>query len=182
MTHTPWNNELTVRKVSGGAAGRFISPAQLKLNRRDRDVDTWGSEYTAPVEEDQKMDVDEGDADEAFRWRDEAEESSGPVGLDSRDSLSPSALLRSDGLWDRKQAGWGLRPHRCVNIRHTLAWHWRTWRQRSKWAGSLGYRWTCRRRRIRRPKHRQLQSALTNGARAGTATAHGRFVRFWHAL
>lgn len=181
LTHTPWNNELTVRKVSGGAAGRFINLAQLKLNRRDRDVDMWGSEYTAPVEEDEKMDLDmdEGDADEAFRWRDEPvgnQESVGPVGLKSRDSLGHSALLWSNGLRERKQASWGLRPHRCVNIHHTLAWQWRTWRQRSKWAGSLGYRWTCRKRQIRRPKHQELQSALTNGERAGTASAHGQFV------
>ncbi|KAB5515286.1 hypothetical protein PHYPO_G00250110, partial [Pangasianodon hypophthalmus] len=171
LTHTHWNNELTVRQVSGGAAGRFINPAQLKLSRRDVDVIVSGSEYTAPVEEDEKMDVDEGDADEAFRWRDEALESVGSVGLRSRDSPGRSAQPWSNGFGERKQASWSLRTRRCVNIHHTIAWKWRTWRQRAKWARSWEYRWSCRIRRIRRPKHRQLQNALTNGEREGTAAA-----------
>lgn len=170
LTHTHRNNELTVKQVSGGVVGRFISPAQLKLSHRDRDM--WGSEFTAPVEEKMDMDTEEGDTDKVFRRRDELVESIGPVGLGSGDSPGCSAQLWSNGFGERKQVSRGLRPRRCVNIHHTLTWQWRTWRQRAKWAWPSGYRWACRVRRLRRPKHRQLQSALTNGEREGTAAAH----------
>lgn len=169
LTHTHWNNELTVRQVSGGAAGRCINPVQLKLSHRD--VVVWGSENTAPLVEGETMDVDEGDADEAFGWRDETVES---VGFRSRDLPCGSVPPGCDGLEERKQVSWGHRPRRCVNIHHTLAWQWRTWRQRAKWAGSLGYRWACRIKRIQGPKQQQLQNALTNGGREGPAAAHGQ--------
>lgn len=174
VTHTHWSNELTVRRVSDGVAGPFINPVQLKLSH----VDVWGSAYTTSVEEDEKMDVDmdDGAADKAFRWRDEVVKSVGPVGLISRGCPGHSAQPRSHGLRDRKQVSWGLRPRRFVNIHHTLAWQWQTWRQRAKWTGSSRCRWACRIRRIRGPKHQQLQSAVTNGEREGTAAAHGLFV------
>lgn len=162
LTHTHWSNELTVRQVSSGMAGHFINPVQLKPSHRDGDMDVWGSEYTTPLEKGEEMDVDEG-----VGRQDEVVESVGCVGLRSRDLPGHSAHLGSNGLRDRMQVVWGHRPRRCVNIHHTLVWQWRTWRQRAKWAGSLGYRWACR-TKIKVPEHQQLQSTLTNGGIDGT--------------
>ncbi|KAK3527581.1 hypothetical protein QTP86_026904, partial [Hemibagrus guttatus] len=170
LTHTHWNNELTTRRSSGSAAGRFINTLQIKLSHRD--VDMLESEFTAPVEEYEKLYMDtQGDTDKAFRWRDETVESVGPVGLRSRDSPSHSAQSQS-GFRERKQVSWGLRSRRCVNIHHTLAWQWRSWRTRAKWAWSSGYRWVCRIRRVRQPKRQELQSTLTNGKKEGPAATH----------
>lgn len=174
LSHTHWSNELTVRQVSSGAAGRFINPVQLKLTHRDEDLDVWGSECTSHLENYDKMDVDEEVTNKVFRRQDEVVESVGHVGLRSRDSPGCSANPGTIGLGERKQVGWGHRPRRCVNIHHTLVWQWRTWRQRAKWVGSLGYRWACRIKKIRGPKHQQLQSVLTNGVTEGTTAAHGQ--------
>ncbi|XP_058239831.1 sentrin-specific protease 3a isoform X3 [Hemibagrus wyckioides] len=178
LTHTHWNNELTTRQSSGGAAGRFIKTSQLKLSHRD--VNMVESESTAPVEEDEKIYIDtqEGDTDKAFRWRNETVESVGPVGLRSRDSPGHSAQSRSNWFKERKRVSWGLRPRRCVNIHHTLAWQWRSWRQTAKWAGTSGYRWVCGIRRGRQPKHQELQSMLTNGKKEGPAAGHGILDEF----
>lgn len=176
LTHTHWNNELTAGQSSGGVAGRFINTSQLKLSHRD--VNMVESVSSAPVEEDKKIYIDtqEGHTNKAFRWRDETVESVGLVGIRSRDSPGHSAQSRSNGFKERKRVSWGLRPRRCVNIHHTLAWQWRSWRQMAKWAGTSGYTWVCGIRRGRQPKHQELQSMLTNGKKEGPAAGHGQFV------
>ncbi|KAM9441308.1 sentrin-specific protease 3a isoform 2-T2 [Clarias gariepinus] len=117
----------------------------------------------------ENMDMDTGERDtdgsSSDRRRDGAVENAGPVGLRVRDSPGGSARVWRNGVRERKQT------HRCISIHHRLAWQWRTWRQRAKWAGFLGYRRACGIRCTQRPKHQQLQNALTNGDREGPAAA-----------
>ncbi|XP_026854230.2 sentrin-specific protease 3a [Electrophorus electricus] len=158
-----------------------LRPAQLKLGHRE-DIGTWGTEYTVPDDDEDKDDEEmeeevEEVVDKGFRWNDEGDESWGKaepllpaqreVGPVARNSPRYSTQTCLIGLGMRRLARWWPRARRCVNIRYRLAQQWRTWRQRAKWAGTLGYRSVRRWSRSRRPERqlsqRQPVSALTNG-------------------
>ncbi|KAF5891136.1 sentrin-specific protease 3-like [Clarias magur] len=98
------------------------------------------------------MDTGETETDGSFsdRMRDGVVENAGPV---VRYSPGRSARFWRNGVRERKQASWGLGLRRCISIHHRLAWQWRTWRQRARWAVFLGYRGACGLRRTQRPKH-----------------------------
>ncbi|XP_037389092.1 sentrin-specific protease 3a [Pygocentrus nattereri] len=179
--------------ASGGAIGgghlmdpvatQYVpSPAQLKLSRGVEDVGLWGSEYTVPEEEeeeeeeideeDEEMD-EEADEDESFRGNSESEENCvllealqplrNQAGLKARDFPDYAVQTWPDGPGLSRPAWWGHRTRRCMSIRFRLAQQWRTWRQRAKWAGAVGFRRSRWRKRRRQPDralmHRETRSA-----------------------
>ncbi|XP_076867725.1 sentrin-specific protease 3a [Brachyhypopomus gauderio] len=196
LAQTHWANELTLTAGdegtdSGGGAIRgghlldpapghhALSPAQLKLGHRE-DIGTWSMEYTVPDEDEAKDDEEIGEDEEevdeevstGFQWNSEGDESWGTAQLlkpAQREVGLPRHATQTwlNGLGVRRPSRWWPRARRCVNIRHRLAQQWRTWRQRAKWAGTLGFRRVCRWSRSRRTERhlsqRQPVSTLTNG-------------------
>ncbi|XP_022519425.2 sentrin-specific protease 3a [Astyanax mexicanus] len=161
------------------AAGQYVpSPAQLKLGRGVQDASMWRAEYIVPdEEEDEELDGDEDeemeedleedleDDDElSFRENDESEGDYGllaaalrpvhdQVGLKARDFPDYPSQVWPTELGLVQQVRWGHRNRRFPSIRFQLAQQWRTWRQKARWAGCVGFRrsrWRTRRRRRER--------------------------------
>ncbi|KAL0193667.1 hypothetical protein M9458_011963, partial [Cirrhinus mrigala] len=175
------------------------SPAHFKLGRREEDVRMWGADCTVPevnddeeenVEMESEEDLVDKKAEGGFQWNDKGDdedwgspEYSKLVEMDVSvpgdfthclDQTSPSLLK------ERKLARLRYRGQRCVSARYRLAQQWRTWRQRAKWAGTMGYRriHRCHRRRHlgSRPFQRPPGSSMINGnqeRRLGTAEERG---------
>ncbi|XP_051749306.1 sentrin-specific protease 3a isoform X1 [Ctenopharyngodon idella] len=152
------------------------SPAHFKLGRREEDVRIWGAEYTVPeveeeedeednVEMESEEDLVEKKAEGGFQCNDKGNneewgspEHSQPVEMDvsvTGDFTHCLAQSRPSPLKEKKLARLRYRGQRCVSTRYRLAQHWRTWRQRAKWAGTMGYR------RVRRFHRRRLSGNRT---------------------
>ncbi|ROI27717.1 hypothetical protein DPX16_23039 [Anabarilius grahami] len=152
------------------------SPAHFKLGRREEDVRIWGAEYTVPeveeeedeeenVEMESEEDLVEKKAEGGFQCNDKGnnEEWGSPdhsqlVEMDvsvTGDFTHCLAQSRPSPLKERKLARLRYRGQRCVSTRYRLAQQWRTWRQRAKWAGTMGYR------RVRRFHRRRLSGNRT---------------------
>lgn len=166
------------------------SPAHFKLGRREEDVSMWGADYTVPeeeVEEDEEENVEseedlvEKKAEGDFQWSDKGNEDWGSpetsqlVEMDVSVTGDFTHCLAQTGPSQLKERRLVRLRHRgglrYSSIRHRLAQQWRTWRQRAKWAGTMGYR---RVRRCQRRRHydnrlyqRQSGSTLLNGDREG---------------
>ncbi|KAI4878289.1 hypothetical protein NFI96_019214 [Prochilodus magdalenae] len=164
------------------AAAQYApSPAQLKLARGVEDVGLWGADYTAPDEEEEMDGEDEEmeeevDEDDSVLGNDESEDNCGSlealqpsrnqVGLKARDFPDYPAQTWPNGVGLSRQAWWGHRTRRCLSVRFRLAQQWRTWRQRAKWAGTVGFRrsrWRTRRRRQRQPERALMHRESRGG-------------------
>ncbi|XP_051532055.1 sentrin-specific protease 3-like isoform X1 [Myxocyprinus asiaticus] len=164
------------------------SPTHFKLGRREEDVSMWGADYAVPEEEEEDENVDmeseedlvEKKDEGGFQWNDKGDEDWGspehsqPVEMDVNVTGGFTYCLaqtKPSPLKERRLARLQYRGKRYVNIRYRLAQQWRTWRQRAKWAGTMGYRrlWRCHRRRHSdsRPYQRQPGGSLLNGDRVG---------------
>lgn len=159
------------------------SPAHFKLGRREEDVSMWGADYTVPdpeeeeeEEENVEEDMEEKKAVGDFQWCDKSNEDwgspeySNPVEMDVSVTGDFIHCLTQTGLSplkERRLARLRYRGLRCTSIRYRLAQHWKTWRQRAKWAGSMGYRRVRRCHRRRRTDSRLYQRhsgrSLLNG-------------------
>lgn len=176
------------------------SPAHFKLGRREEDARIWGAEYTVPeVEEEEEEDTVEMESEEdlvdkkaegGFQCNDKGdnEKWGSPeypqlVEMDvsvTGDFTHCLTQTKPSPLKERKLSRLRYRGQRCVSIRYRLAQHWRAWRQRAKWAGTMGYRRVRRlhRRRLfgNRPFQRRPGSSLLNGdpeRSSGTAEERG---------
>ncbi|NP_001098584.1 sentrin-specific protease 3a [Danio rerio] len=195
------------------------SPAHFKLGRREEDVRMWGADYTVPEVEDEEEEEEEEEEDDVEMESGEDLEDQGIFHLqdqgDDKDWGTPEhsqvaemdvrvtddfthcmAQRRPRLLKVRRLARLPNRGRRYLSIRFRLAQHWRTWRQRAKWAGTMGYRRVrrCHRRRyfgsqhFQRPPGRSLlngdpegrlqgteisDSCSTNGALKGRDGLHG---------
>ncbi|XP_065106516.1 sentrin-specific protease 3a [Paramisgurnus dabryanus] len=171
------------------------SPAHFKLGRREEDVSMWGADYTVPEEEeDEEEEMEEEEEENVeedleekkvvgdFQWCDKSNEEWGspehskPVEMDVSVTGDFIHCLNQTGvspLKKRRLARLRYRGLGCTSIRYRLAQHWRTWRQRAKWAGSMGYRRVRRCHRRRRTDSRLYQRhsgrSLLNGDPLGTA-------------
>ncbi|XP_072548763.1 sentrin-specific protease 3a [Salminus brasiliensis] len=179
--------------MNPSAAQYAPSPAQLKLGRGAEDINTWGAEYTVPEEEEDEEELD-GEEDEemeedgeavdedlSFRGNDTREgncrllvaalrPAHNQVGLKARDFTEYPSQAWPSGLGLSRQVRLGHRNRRCLSIRFRLAQQWRTWRQRARWVGSVGFRrtrWRTKRRRQRQPEralsHKELQNHQGDG-------------------
>lgn len=168
------------------------SPAHFKLGRREEDVSMWGVDYTVPEEEvdeeeeenvemESEEDLVEKKAESDFHWSDKgtkdwgSPETSQPVEIDvsvTGDFTHCLAQTRISTLKEKRLARLRYKGGlRFSSIRHRLTQQWRTWRQRAKWAGTMGYRKV---RRCQRRHHfdsrlyqRQSGTTLLNGDREG---------------
>ncbi len=143
------------------------SPAHFKLGRRE-DVRMWGADYTVPEVMDEEEDVDmeseedlvDRKAQGGFQRNDKGDdeewgspEHSQLVEMDvsvTDDFTLCLAQTSPSPLKERKLARLRYQGQRCLSLRYHLAQQWRTWRQRAKWAGTMGYR---RVRRCHRRRH-----------------------------
>ncbi|XP_016137230.1 sentrin-specific protease 3-like [Sinocyclocheilus grahami] len=159
------------------------SPAHFKLGRREEDVRMWGADFTVPEvkdeEENLEMESEEEDkkAEGGLQRNDKGDdeewgspEHSQLVEMDvsvTGDFTHCLAQTSPSPLKERKLARLRYQGQRCVSVRYRLAQLWRTWRQRAKWAGTMGYRRVrrCHRRRHygSRPFQRLPGSSLFNG-------------------
>ncbi|XP_059404403.1 sentrin-specific protease 3-like [Carassius carassius] len=172
------------------------SPAHFKLGHREEDVRVWGADYTVPElkdeEENVEMESEEEDKkdDGGFQCNDKGDdeewgspEHSKLVEMDvsvTSDFTHCLAQTSPSPLKERKLARLRYQGQRCVNVHYHLAQLWRTWRQRAKWAGTMGYKRVrrCHRRRHydSRPFQRLPGSSLLNGdpkGHLGTAEEKG---------
>ncbi|KTF79283.1 hypothetical protein cypCar_00013449, partial [Cyprinus carpio] len=174
------------------------SPAHFKLGRREEDVRMWGADYTVPEVKDEEENVEmESEEDLADRRAEGGLQCNNKGDDEEWGSPEHSKLVEMDvsvtddftlclaqtspsPLKERKLARLRYRGQRCLSVRYRLAQQWRTWRQRAKWAGTMGYRRVrrCHRRRHSgiRPFQRLPGSSLLNGdpeGRLGTAEERG---------
>ncbi|XP_016413596.1 sentrin-specific protease 3a [Sinocyclocheilus rhinocerous] len=161
------------------------SPSHFKLGRREEDIRMWGADYTVPEVKDEEENVDmeseedlvDGKVEGGLQCNDKGDyeewgspEHSKLVEMDvsvTDDFTLCLAQTSPSLLQERKLARLRYRGQRCLSIRYRLAQQWRTWRQRAKWAGTMGYRRVrrCHRRRHSgsRPFQRPPGSSLLNG-------------------
>ncbi|XP_051981280.1 sentrin-specific protease 3-like [Xyrauchen texanus] len=175
------------------------SPAHFKLGCREEDISMWGAECAISEQEEEEEhenveieseeDLMEKKDERGFQWNDTGDEDWGtpehslPLETDvsiTGDFTHCLAQTRLGPLKERRLAQLCYRGQRYVSIRNRLAQQWRTWRQRAKWAGTMGYRrlLRCQRRRhfVNQPYQRQSGSLLLNRdreRRLGTAEARG---------
>uniref|UniRef100_A0A673JLT5 Sentrin-specific protease 3-like n=1 Tax=Sinocyclocheilus rhinocerous TaxID=307959 RepID=A0A673JLT5_9TELE len=168
------------------------SPAHFKLRRREEDVRMWGADFTVPEVKDEEENVDmesekedkkaEGDLQRNDKGDDEewgSPEHSRLVEMDvsvTGDFTHCLAQTSPSPLKERKLARLRYQGQRCVSVHYRLAQLWRTWRQRAKWAGTMGYRRVrrCHRRRHyrSRPFQRLPDTRSTYGVPKGRDGIH----------
>ncbi|XP_052412003.1 sentrin-specific protease 3a [Carassius gibelio] len=161
------------------------SPAHFKLGRREEDVKMWGADYTVPevkdeeenVEMESEEDLVDRKAEGGLQCNDKGDdeewgspEHSNLVEMDvsvTDDFTLCLAQTSPSPFKERKLARLRYRSQRFLSVRYSLAQQWRTWRQRAKWAGTMGYRRIrrCHRRRYSASRHfqRPRGSSLLNG-------------------
>ncbi|TRY81547.1 hypothetical protein DNTS_012075 [Danionella cerebrum] len=165
------------------------SPAHFKLGNRGVDIRMWGAEYTVPEVEEEEEEEEEDEEDyvesgeellgngpeQCFKWtdKDDDKEWESPEllqGVEMDDFMHCSPQTRPFQMKARKRAR-SQSGRRYPNIGYLLAQHWRTWRQRAKWAGTMGYRKVrrCHRRRYFRPFPGPISKSSSTDGRLRTA-------------